>query len=167
MRMNRYTIVVSLAVMLMPGAAIGQGDDRSGIAGREIGLRIFETMVSDNREAIHMGDLERFRASVFSGMDYDDDGNVTYDEFASWDPGFVAVAEELGRSDAYTTASKIVFAFWDRNGDGSLTERELRAAMSADFRRADFDGDALLTKNEFIGGFPIMVAMRAAIRPDL
>jgi len=39
--------------------------------------------------------------------------------------------------------------------------------MSHDFRRADLDGDALLTQAEFIGGFPIMVAMRAAIRPDL
>ena len=40
-------------------------------------------------------------------------------------------------------------------------------AMSADFRRADLDEDALLTETEFLQGFPIIVAMRAAIRPDL
>ncbi len=114
-----------------------------------------------------MGDVEQFRDSVFEGMDYDSNGKVTYDEFSAWDPGFAFVANEVGRAEAYTTASKIVFAFWDRNGNGELTAREMRFAMSADFRRADLDDDAFLTQDEFINGFPIMVAMRAAIRPDL
>jgi hypothetical protein len=39
--------------------------------------------------------------------------------------------------------------------------------MSHDFRRADLDDDARLTLDEFISGFPIIVAMRAAIQPDL
>ena len=59
---------------------------------------------------INMGDLEVFRDAVFAGMDYDKDGRVTYGEFADWDPGFRVVADALGRGDAYTTASKIVFA---------------------------------------------------------
>ena len=114
-----------------------------------------------------MGDIETYRDSVFAGMDTDTNGKVIYDEFSAWDPGFVFVAEDVGRKDAYTTASKIVFAFWDRNGDQELTDKEMRLSMSADFRRADLDDDGFLTQDEFIGGFPIIVAMRAAIRPDL
>lgn len=149
---------------LSPVMAMAQD---SGTEGRVVGETIFATMDSARRGTIHMGDVERFRASVFAGMDADEDGQVTYAEFASWDPGFAAVARRAGRSEAYTTASKIVFAFWDRNGDGAMTEREMRFAMTSDFRRADLDDDALLTRDEFIAGFPIMVAMRAAIRPDL
>lgn len=72
--------------------------------------------------------------------------------------------EELGREEPYVTASKIVFAFWDGDGDGGLTAREFRTSISHDFRRAELDDDARLTRDEFISGFPIIVAMRAAIR---
>ena len=48
-----------------------------------------------------------------------------------------------------------------------MTVREMRLAMIADLKRADQNDDAVLTKEEFIAGFPIIVAMRAAIRPDL
>lgn len=138
-----------------------------GAEGRAVAETIFASMDTPNRGTINMGDIEGFRDSAFAGMDYNDDRKVTYAEFSAWDPGFARIAAELGRAEAYTTASKIIFAFWDRDGDGDLTEREMRTAMAADFRRADLDDDALLTRAEFIGGFPIMVAMRAAIRPDL
>lgn len=39
--------------------------------------------------------------------------------------------------------------------------------MNADFRRADLDDDGVLLQQEFIQGFAVIVAMRAAIRPDL
>lgn len=116
---------------------------------------------------IHQGDLEAFRSDVFSSMDYDDNNRLTYEEFAAWDPGFSVLAEEKGKSDAYVTATKIVFAFWDRDGDGEITESEMRHAMNADFRRADIDDDAVLTEDEFLNGFIVIVAMKAAIRPDL
>lgn len=138
-----------------------------GTEGREIAEAIFDSMDSSGRGTINMGHIEGYRDSAFAGMDYDDNGKVTYAEFSAWDPGFARVAADLGRAEAYVTASKIIFAFWDRDGGGDLTQREMRTAMAADFRRADLDDDALLTKAEFIGGFPIIVAMRAAIRPDL
>ena len=116
---------------------------------------------------IDMGDMERFRESVFLGMDYDDDAAVTYPEFAAWDPGFFHIAAQDNKLDAMTTATKIVFSFWDRDGDGTITQSEMRFAVAADFRRADIDDDATLTEAEFINGFAIIVAMRAALRPDL
>jgi hypothetical protein len=154
---------VALATSMV--AAQDAGD--FGIEGRYIGQTIFASMDANDRGRIHMGDLEVFRASVFAGMDSDGNGRVTYSEFAAWDPGFAAVAESVGRADAYITASRIVFAFWDQNGDGEMTDREMRIAMTQDFRRADADHDTLLTEAEFIMGFPVIIAMRAAIRPDL
>lgn len=140
---------------------------QSETAGRDVAETIFAAMDQTGRGAIHMGDLEQFRSSAFAGMDGDQTGGVTYAEFATWDPGFLRVAEAVGRTSEYTTASRVVFAFWDRNGDGTLTEPEMRIAMVADFRRADLDDNALLEESEFIQGFPMMVAMRVAIRPDL
>lgn len=167
MNLNVPRMMLAVGIAAMPVVVHGQAANDLGIEGRNLGETLFDSMDTSEDGKIHMGDLEQFRDSVFAGMDYDDNKKVTYEEFASWDPGFVFVAEDVGRKDAYTTASKIVFAFWDRDGDGDLTEREMRFAMSSDFRRADLDDDALLTREEFINGFPIMVAMRAAIRPDL
>ena len=100
-------------------------------------------------------------------MDFDDNLRLTYEEFGTWDPGFSVLAEEKGKTDAYVTAIKIVFAFWDRNGDGEITTSEMRHAMNADFRRADINDDAVLTEDEYLKGFAIIVAIRAAFRPDL
>ena len=154
-------------ILAWPIALSAQSADDIGIEGKMLGETIFKSMDTSDLGEIHLGEIEEFRDSVFAGMDYDQNGKVTYEEFSSWDLGFRFVAEEVGRAEAYTTASKIVFAFWDRDGDRELTETEMRFAMSSDFRRADLDDDGLLTQNEFISGFPVIVAMRAAIRPDL
>lgn len=158
------TVFASLLLPLMPAQAQSQ---EQGIEGREIGNAIFDTMDLAGRDSVHMGEIEDFRATVFLGMDGDENQRVTYEEFSLWDPSFAQVAAELGRSEAYTTASKIIFAFWDRDADGELDNAEMRLAMTSDFRRADLNDDGLLSREEFIQGFPIMVAMRAAIRPDL
>jgi hypothetical protein len=143
------------------------GAEETGLEGRKVGETIFDSMDSTGCGWIHSGDLERFRALVFESMDTDENATVTYAEFAAWDPGFAYVAEAKDRSDAYTTASKIVYALWDRNGNGEMTETEMRLAMTADFRRADLDDNAPLSPEEFLMGFPIMLAMRAALRPDI
>lgn len=160
-------LAISMLMGLSTPSLAETTEDALGIESRVVGETIFATIASGGRDAFHLGDLEVFRASVFGGMDYDGDNRVTHEEFSQWDPGFAAIAEEVGRFDAYLTASKIVFAFWDRDGSGELAEPEMRFAMTADFRRADLDDDGLLTREEFIQSFPIMVAMRAAIRPDL
>lgn len=136
-------------------------------AGRLAAEMTFGSIDTANKGHIHQGDLEAFRSSVFAGMDFDDTGRVSYPEFAAWDPGFSSIAAEEGKSKAYVTASKIVFAFWDRNGDGEINDPEMRFAMNADFRRADLNDDGVLSQQEFIQGFAVIVAMRAAIRPDL
>ena len=165
--MNPSLPVITLVAMA--GGALAQTlpADEPGIEGRQVAETIFASMDQGGRGHVTTADIERFRESAFAGMDENGDGSVNYPEFAGWDPGFARVAEDLGRSEAHVTATKIVFAFWDRDGDGVLEGQELRASMAHDFRRADLDDDARLTLDEFLSGFPIIVAMRAAIRPDL
>ena len=64
-------------------------------------------------------------------------------------------------------AAASIFAFWDRNGDGERTRSEMRHAVTSDFRRAELDAAAVLSQAEFLNGFSIIVALRAAIRPNM
>lgn len=83
-----------------------------------------------------------------------------------WDFGFSLVAEEQNKVLAYRTALKVVFSFYDRNGDGGITQTEHRKAVISDIQRADLNNDAVLSKSEFLGGFSILVAIRATLKPE-
>jgi Ca2+-binding EF-hand superfamily protein len=98
-------------------------------------------------------------------MDIDQDLKLTLGEFLSFDVGMKPIAEKLGRLDSHETAMRVVFAFWDRNGDGQVSNSEMSRSLSYDFQRADLNDDARLTQGEFVTGFTIMVALRAAINP--
>lgn len=164
----KFQGLAALAIAIgISGAFVPMAAASEKHAGRLTAELTFDSIDTADKGFIHQGDLEEFRSSVFSSMDYDDSSKLTYQEFAAWDPGFSSIAEEEGKSEAYTTATKIVFAFWDRNGDGEISEAEMRFAMNADFRRADLDDNGILSQTEFIQGFAVIVAMRAAIRPDL
>ena len=162
----RWMPLVMAAALGLSGVDAAFADNHK-TEGRLTSEITFSAIDRHSNGYIHQGDLEAFRSDVFSSMDYDDDKRLSYEEFAAWDPGFSLLAEEKGKSDAYVTATKIVFAFWDRDADGEITESEMRHAMIADFRRADIDDNAVLTEDEFLRGFTIIVAMKAAIRPDL
>jgi Ca2+-binding EF-hand superfamily protein len=162
--MTRTLALAFSALALLSAQATANADKTEGRLTAEL---TFASIDRSGKGYVHQGDLERFRDEVFVSMDSDDNSRLTYSEFATWDPGFSAIAAADGKSDAYVTATKIVFAFWDRDGDGVLTVPEMRFAMASDFRRADLNDDAVLSENEFLMGFAVIVAMRAAIRPDL
>jgi len=54
-------------------------------------------------------------------------------------------------------------ANWDHNADGKIDRREFHKSMVWDFRRADVNDDAFLTQEEFLRGYVVNVAYRAAI----
>ena len=105
----------------------------------------------------------RFGNDIFVSMDADDGGTVDWQEFTEWDFGFTFIAADAGQDRAYKTAQKILFAVWDHDGDGEIAQREYHKAMVWDFRRADVDDDAFLTRDEFLRGYVINVAYRAAL----
>ncbi len=133
--------------------------------GRRLAKLAFASVDGDDRGYIDQGQFRSFGGDVFYSMDADENDLLSLGEFLAWDYGMAPLAEEMGRKDAYETALRVVFAFWDRNGDGNIAPREHLLSLGADFKRADADGDALLTEDEFTGGFSVMVALRAAIAP--
>ena len=147
-KLNIAIVICSVLATSMSSHASDK--DIVGAEGRLIGEAIFDMVDKSQNGKIHLGDIEAYRDDVFVGMDENEDGKVSYAEFSQWDPGFLYVAEQVGRQDAYTTASKIVFSFWDKNGDGVISVREMRLAMIADMERADQNDDAVLTIDEFI-----------------
>ncbi len=163
--MNWKPLTVAVAVALASAHPVFADSHKT--EGRLTAELTFSAIDRNSNGYIHQGDLEAFRDDVFVSMDADENNSLTYAEFSAWDPGFSAMAEKEGKADAFVTATKIVFAFWDRNGDGKITTSEMRHAMNADFRRADLNDDAVLSQDEFLNGFTVIVAMKAALRPDL
>lgn len=152
--------VLLLATSAVSSVALAQEGE-----GRRLAALTFSSLDTAERGYVDQGEFTTFGGDVFYSMDSDDDDKLSLSEFLNWDFGMRPVAIEAGREAAYETALRVVFAFWDQNGDGLITRTEHRRSMNADFRRADADNDAVLTQDEFIYGFSVMVALRAAINP--
>ncbi len=135
--------------------------------GRRLAETMFESLDGSNRGFVDMGEYSTFGADIFFSMDTDQDTRISLDEFMSWDFGMRMVAEERDRVAAYETALRVVFAFWDRNGDGLISRTEHRQSLAQDFQRADIDNDAVLSRDEFLSGFSVNVALRAALDTTL
>ena len=155
-----------LALSLIAAMAVSApalAEDKS--EGRRLAELAFQSLDTKERGYIDLGEFMGFGDDVFVSMDNNEDGKISLGEFLDWDYGMRPVAVEAGREDAYETALRVVFAFWDRDGDGVISKTDHRQALQSDFRRADANNDALLDEKEFTGGFSVMVALRAAINP--
>ncbi len=133
--------------------------------GRRLAQLAFSQLDTADRGFIDQGEFANFGSDVFLSMDSNQNDRLSLSEFLSWDYGMLPLAQEAGREAAYETALRVVFAFWDRNGNGEISKTEHRQSLNFDFQRADTTNDALLTEDEFTSGFSVMVALRAAINP--
>ena len=134
--------------------------------GRMLAELAFESVDVHGNGFIHQGDVEQFRGLLFTSMDSDESGRLTLDEWMGWDYGFRALAEETGKLDAYETALKVVFAVADANANGEVSQTEHRKFSLAGFLRADLNNDAILSEEEYLNGFTVLVALRAALKPE-
>ncbi len=132
--------------------------------GKELAKMSFESIKRADRDFLDMGEMELFRDSLFVSMDQDDNSSLSFEEYFEWDYGFKLIAEKAGKQKEYLTAMKIMFALWDLDGDGQLTEAEHRQTLARDFQRADLNHDAVLSKPEFFGAFSMNVALKAALK---
>lgn len=132
--------------------------------GKELAELSFDAVDVNERGKVDLGEFINFGRDVLTSMDSDDDDSISQEEFLYWDFGFRVLAEEKDRVRAYEAAQKIVFDFWDRDGDNLVSKTEHLKAMTADFRRADLNDDAYLSKEEFLNGFSVIVAIQAALR---
>lgn len=148
------------AALMFPVATLAETSE-----GRRLAVLAFQSIDGADRGFIDQGEFANFGTDVFSSMDQDEDGKLSLKEFLEWDYGMLPLAQEAGREAAYETALRVVFAFWDRNGDNVISKTEHRKSLNYDFQRADTNNDALLSQDEFTSGFSVMVALRAAINP--
>lgn len=161
--MKITTLITAASLALC--AATAMADETRNTEGRKLAQLSFASVDLDGKGYVHQGDMEIFRDKIFVSMDYDDDGKLTRDEFLAWDIGFEDIAEG-DQKLAYLTAMKVVYAFWDRNGDGELTQSEHRRALAADFARADLNDNSVLEEQEYLRGLTVFIAARAALKPN-
>ncbi|WP_180888067.1 signal transduction protein [Ruegeria sp. THAF57] len=124
---------------------------------------IFGEVDKHPNSSIDKGEFLDFGRSVFTSMDSNEDKSVDFEEFSTFDFGFKAIAQDAGRPEAYDTAQRILFAMFDRDGNLSIAVVEFEAVMNADFHKADLDNDENLTRAEYLDGYMINIAYRAAL----
>ncbi len=155
-------LTTACAVLLtLPVTALAQADEVT--PGRELAELIYGSIEDNPNGAADMGEFVDFGQDIFVSMDSDESGSIDLGEFTEWDFGFNFIAEDENQKRAYETAQKILFAIWDHDGDGKIGRQEYHKSMVWDFRRADTDNDAFLTRDEFLNGYIINLAYRAAI----
>lgn len=159
--MKRIILLTALSLLLTTTAIAEQKSK-----GRALAELSFDAIDGDRKGYLHLGDMEEGRTNIFASMDADDDDNLVLEEFLEWDYGFADIAQDSNKQIAYRTALKVVFNLWDRNADGQITQTEHRQAVVRDFNRADINHDGLLNKGEFVLGLSVLVAIRAALKPE-
>lgn len=154
-------LTASMALMISIAPAIAQSEGTT--PGKELAETVFSSIESNPNGMLDMGEFVNFGRSMFISMDSNDDANIEFEEFTSFDFGFDSIAEDSDKKRAYETAQKILFAFWDRDGNKKISNREYHTSMISDFRRADINNDAFLSKEEFLRGYVVNIAYRAAL----
>ncbi|WP_299664741.1 hypothetical protein [uncultured Ruegeria sp.] len=155
-------VLAAALILILPLVSVAQDLSKDQL----LAELTFDDLDQHGNGFIHLGHVEEFRQFVFGSMDQDEDGHLNIEEWVRWDYGFRVLSTELDRVEAYETALKVMFAVADRNGDELVSETEHRKNSLAAFERADLNNDELLTEDEYLGGFTILVAIRAALQPD-
>ncbi|MBN1914237.1 MAG: hypothetical protein JW788_07565 [Candidatus Omnitrophica bacterium] len=110
----------------------------------------------DHNDNLSIKELDqRSGLDEFSGLDYNNDGAITYEE---WSPGNRRSIEvldlnhdgKLNRNEFYNQQQYPISAFreLDQNNDGMISHGEWRST-SANFNNLDTNSDNLLSENEF------------------
>ncbi len=148
-------------LLALPSAGLAQSDEVT--PGRELAELIYGSIEDNPDGAADMGEFVDFGQDIFVSMDTDESGSIDPVEFTEWDFGFNFIAVDEGQERAYQTAQKVLFAIWDHDGNGEIGRQEYHKSMVWDFRRADTDDDAFLTREEFLSGYVVNLAYRAAL----
>ena len=150
-----------ILLLLATTCGFAQADDLA--PSQKLAELIYGSFEERPDAGVDIGEFVHFGQDVFVSMDFDDSGSIDLAEFIKWDFGFNFIATDTGQERAYETAQIIIFATWDHDGDGNIAKSEYNKSMVWDFRRADTNDDALLTREEFLQSYVVNIAYRAAL----
>lgn len=156
MKPSRLAVPALLACCSWLAAAPAQAQDLAAAD-----ARIFKTVDVNGdgkisrREQLHFSDL------AFLSMDHDSDDILTPFEIAAWDLGYLQVARQAGKADAYEQGKREAFQACDLTEDGKLLAEEFSVCLLYDFYKADRDKDGALSKAEFLEDYRVVQALRS------
>lgn len=150
-------LLSSLAIAFPSVAQENGWSDLSGLA--------FAAIDDNENGTVTETEFSSFGDNVFVSMDYDNSNALSLSEFYNWGFGMHNAAEDANRKYAFKTAMRVVYSLWDLNADNQVTMDEYKQSLGFEFLRADLDQDKMLSKDEYLAGFSIVVAAQAAIDP--
>ncbi|WBU57319.1 hypothetical protein [Paracoccus sediminicola] len=131
----------------------------------DLAQTLFETIDADGDNALTPQERDGYTQDVVASMDLDESGGIDMDEFLNWGFGMGVIADDLGRSTQYQTASRIIYKFMDYDDDGAVTGEEMGRFQEAAFAYANQNEDGALTADEFHSHHFINIATQEALRP--
>lgn len=107
-------------------------------------------LAQDKPVGLTLEQYQQAGRSRLSDRDADGDGKISKAEFSAAAParkpsgGDAASAPAAGGG----RMAEMVFARFDKDGDGALSKDEIDAMLAARFKRLDTNGDGILTEQE-------------------
>lgn len=141
-------------------AATAAAQDRLAeeiLAARAESFKVFDTDASGKAD---IAEILAGAKSIFAALDADGNGSASPDEFQVISMGFEPLAESNSQKAAYGTARAAIFARWDANADGQLSEAEATAAVLAELLSA---ANASVT-NEQYGSAAFIADMETSLK---
>lgn len=115
---------------------------------------------------VTLAEFQEQASNVFYSMDGNQNDYVSYQEFREWGFGMTNIAENIGKEQAFDTARKVLFDFWDTSYDWQLTQEEKNQGITEDFNRSDRNSDGFLSEEEYLRYSIINIVHRAALKPE-
>ena len=160
-----FRTIAALLAGLIAVPSLAQ-DSTEEPEGRQLAALVFDSIDADRDDRATYGEMIDFSEQVIAATDTNEDGSVSYGEFATWDFGMQNLASREGREQALTATLALVYDLWDRDNDDALTPAEFERGVVAGADYADLDGDRALTREEFLDGFITNIAFRSGLRSD-
>lgn len=162
-------VVAAFTSIAASERAAAQSDPQAGgnpggaSIGRALASELFLDIDENGDGSLSLPEALAFSGVVQARLDDDNDGALTFAEFADGSSWLDELAEYRGRTDRLETALRIVYDFWDRDNGGGLSAAEHQVGALNAFTYADLDRDLRLSEDEFLGGFVFAIAMRNAL----